>query len=396
MKAIGLLPVALLLVACGAGEVSLPTVTVEARDHRFVVRARGELVASESVPINLPGAVRMAFNIVWLIPEYSEVRQGQVIARFDDEEIRANRMDSELEVVKSDLQLQNFRRSATIDRTRIDHDAERVDGGLAISRAFEGVDTQYFSRNELIDALGDVDYLEVAGSYYDWQAMTHEQRSAAEEALIEAGRQGSQSKLDKQNAALDLIELRSPADGTFVYATTPWGDKLAKGQRVFAGRPVGLLPVRGKVRARLFVPESDAVGLAEGQPVSLRLDSAVEREFAATVSSVSSIASPRRRDDPQKFFVVEAEIAEVDPGLMRVGSNLEAEIVTSDIRDALLLPEQAVFFAADSAFVHVVDGNDSEIREVELGRRSPNLVEVTSGLTPGERISVVAPEGGTG
>jgi hypothetical protein len=226
--------------------------------------------------------------------------------------------------------------------------------------------------------------------------MTHEQRAAAEEALILAGRQGYQSKLDKQNAALDLIELRSPADGTFVYAKTPWGDKLAKGQRVFAGRPVGLLPVRGKVRARLYVPESDAVGLATGQPVSLRLDSAVDREFAATVSSVSSIASPRRRDDPQKFFVVEADIDTVDADLMRVGSSLEAEIVTSDIRDAYLLPEQAVFFAADAAYVYVVDGGNTETRQVELGRRSPSLVEVVAGLNPGERVSVVAPEGGAG
>jgi HlyD family secretion protein len=385
-----------LLAACDAQETTLPTVAVEARDYRFVVQARGELVASESVPITLPGKVRMGFNIAWLVPEYSEVKQGQVIARFDDEEIRADRIDSELEVVKSDLQLDNARRTAVIDRTRIDHDADRIDGERDISLAFVDVDQRYFSRNELIDALSDLDYLDVAGAYYDWQAMTHEQRAAAEEALILAGRQGYQSKLDKQNAALDLIELRSPADGTFVYATTPWGDKLAKGQRVFAGRPVGLLPVRGKVLARLYVPESDAVGLATGQPVSLRLDSAVERVFAATVSSVSSIASPRTRDDPQKFFVVEAAIDDVDPELMRVGSSLEAEIVTHEILDAFLLPEQAIFFADDAAFVYVVDGGDTEVREVELGRRSPSLVEIVSGIRAGERISVVAPEGGTG
>lgn len=396
MRLLAICAVALAVHGCASGESKLPTVAAESRDYRFLVRAEGELVPSESVAITLPGKVRMGFNIAWLVPEYSEVKAGQVIARFDDEEIRADRVDSELEVVKSDLELDTARRTADIDRTRIDHDADRIDGEKAISMAFVDVDTRYFSRNEIIDALSDLDYLEVADSYYDWQAMTHEQRSAAEEALILAGRQGAQSKLDKQNAALNMIELRSPADGTFVYAKTPWGDKLAKGQRVFAGRPVGLLPVRGKVVARLYVPESDAVGLATGQPVSLRLDSAVERVFTATVSSVSSIASPRTRDDPQKFFVVEAAIDDVDPDLMRVGSSLEAEIVTHEILDAFLLPEQAIFFADDAAFVYVVDGGDTEIRRVELGRRSPSLVEVVSGLKTGERISVVAPEGATG
>ncbi len=392
-RAAVLLP--LVVAGCGSEDSQLPTVEVAPKDYRFVVRADGELVASESVPINLPGNVRMGFNISWLIPEYSEVKAGQVIARFDDEEIRANRIDSELEVVKSDLKLDNFRRTADIDRTRIDHDSDRVDGEAEISMAYVDVDPRLFSRNEIIDALSDVDYLEVAGSYYDWQAMTHEQRTNAEEELILAGKQGHQSKLDKQNAALNLIELTSPADGTFVYARTPWGDKLAKGARVFAGRPVGLLPVRGKVRARLFVAESDAVGLAEGQAVTLRLDSAVEQAFSGRVISVSPVASPRTRQDPRKFFTVEADIDDVDPDLMRVGSSLEAEIVTNDIQNAFLLPEQSVFFTAESAFVYVVDGNDAETREVELGRRSPNLIEVVSGLTPGERVSVVAPEAGT-
>ncbi|MEM8940629.1 MAG: HlyD family efflux transporter periplasmic adaptor subunit [Pseudomonadota bacterium] len=380
------------LAACDTNDTAIPSVVVKRENHQFFVRAQGEVIASESIPISLPGRVRMAFNISWLIPEYSEVKRGQVVARFDDEEILASRVDSELGVVKSDLQLENYRRTADIDRTRIDHDASRVDGEKAITEAFAGIDTQYFSRNELIDLLGDVDYLEVAEGYYDWQATTHAQRAAAEESLIKSGRVSFQNKLDKQNAALGLIELKSPADGTFVYARTPWGAKLSKGQRVFAGRPVGLLPVRGKVRARLFVPESDAVGLEARQSVTFRLDSVVARQFTAKVSSVSSIASPRRRDDPQKFFVVEAEIDDVDPDLMRVGSSLQAEILTHEIESALFLPEQAVFFDKDSAYVYVVKGGEAEFRQVQLGRRSPNLVEVVDGLAAGERVSVIAPE----
>lgn len=381
------------LTACDSRETAPPVVVAQRSDHQLVVRARGEIIASESIPITLPGKVRMAFNIAWLIPEYSEVKKGQVIARFDDDEIRANRIDSELGVVKSEVELENFRRNAAIDRSRIDDEAQRVEGERDISMAFVDVDPRLFSRNEIIDALSDVDYLDVAGAYYEWQATTHEQRTQAEEAAIESGKQSFASKLAKQDAALNMIELRSPADGTFVYARTPWGQKVAKGQRVFAGRPVGLLPVRGKVRARLYVAESDAVGLAEGQSVTLRLDSAVEQAFAATVTSVSPVASPRGREDPRKFFTVEAALEEIDVSLMRVGSNLEAEIVTHDMRDAILLPEQTIYYETDQAFVTVIDGASSEKRPVTIGRRSPNLLEVTGGLEPGEQVSLVATDG---
>jgi hypothetical protein len=201
------------------------------------------------------------------------------------------------------------------------------------------------------------------------------------------------AKMEKQDSALQLMELRSPADGTFVYARTGWGGKIAKGRTVRAGMPVGMLPVKGKVRARLFVPESDAVGLAPGQKVRLRLDSAVDREFSATVDTVSPVASPRDRRDPQKFFRVEAGIDEVDAELMRVGSRLRAEIVTGEIERGIVVPAQAVFGDNGSTYVFRVDDGEPRRVEVDVGQRSPDLVEVVNGLAPGDRVSLAAPAG---
>ena len=104
--------------------------------------------------------------------------------------------------------------------------------------------------------------------------------------------------------------------------------------------PLGLLPVRGKVRARLFVPQADAVGLAKSQVVRIRLNAASDKEFAAVVESVSPIATPRNRADPQEFFSVEALIESVDPDLMRVGSQLRATIVTGNIEQGFGVPAQ--------------------------------------------------------
>ena len=382
-----------IVLACSDTSTRQPVVQVEPRDHTFIIRARGELIASESITIRLPDDVLMSFNIAWMVPEYSEVSRGQVIIRFDDSEVLSSREYSILEVATQDLHLETHSRTSAVARTMIDHEASRVDEEKDIAQNFVEVDPMLFSRNEIIDALGDLDFLEVQGTYFTWQADTHDQRSDAERHRISASRDASQSKLDKQNSALAVIELTSPADGTFVYARTPWGQKLSRGQRAFAGRPVGMLPLRGKVRARIFVPEVDAIGLEVGLPVLLRLDSDVGREFNARISTVSPVATPRHREDPLKYFVVEAEFDEVDADLMRVGSNLTAVITTAIIKDAFLLPQQAVFFEEDASYVYVLDGSEQVAREVSLGRRSPTLVEVTSGLTPGELVSV-APEGG--
>ena len=381
----------LVLTACSAGDETLPSFEVSGMDAEFAVTAHGELVASESLPIALPGSIRMAFNIAWMAPEFSEIKKGDVIARFDDVQIRQDREETSLNVAKSEFKLANTERSGELERTRIDHEALRVDGERDISEAYEDVDERLFSRNELIDALSDLEFLDVQAGFLDWQFDTFDQRTEAERNMILAERQGELTKLEVQDTALGMMELRSPADGTFVYARSPWGEKLGKGKTVFPGRPIGLLPVKGKVNARLFVPEADAVGLEVGLPVRFRLDSASDREFTARIETVSPVASPRNRTDPQKFFSVDATIDEVDADLMRVGSRLRAEIITADVDDGFIVPTQAVYGDGDNAFVYVVNGSKSERRPVTLGRRSPDLVEITAGIDSGDRVSLVLP-----
>lgn len=382
---------ALSVVACSDPDSDVPAVIASDTSTNLVVRADGELVASESLPIALPGSIRMGFNIAWMAPEFSEVRKGEVIARFDDVQIALDREATALNVAKSEFKLANTERTSDLELTRIGHESLRVEGEREITETYEDVDERMFSRNEIIDALSDLEYLGAQASFLDWQFDTFDQRAQAEQNMINAERAGEMSKLEKQDMALNMMELRSPADGTFVYARTPWGEKLGKGKTVFPGRPIGLLPVRGKVKARLFVPENDAVGLEEGQLVRLRLDAATEREFTASVTSVSPVASPRNRTDPQKFVTVEAGIDDVDVDLMRVGNRLRAEIITGRVEDGFVLPAQAVHGDSSNAYVYVLRGQRAERRDVTLGRRSPDRVEITGGLSAGDRISLVLP-----
>ncbi|MEM9690491.1 MAG: hypothetical protein AAF917_13545, partial [Pseudomonadota bacterium] len=283
MKKLTLILICGAVAACGSETSSGPSLLAEKTTTELVVPAKGELIASESMPISVPGGIRMAFNIAWIAPEFSDIRKGDVIARFDDVDVRLQQATTELAVAKSDFQLAGVDRGEGIERNRIDDEAIRVEGERVISESFATVDERLMSRNEMIDALSDLDYLDVEAAYLDWQEQTFEQRTTAERNLILAERAGEASKLEKQQTALSMMELRSPADGTLVYARTGWGQKISKGGTVFAGRPVAFLPIRGKVKAKLYVPELDAVGIEIGQPVRVRLDSAAEQEFGARI-----------------------------------------------------------------------------------------------------------------
>ncbi len=381
------------LSGCGAESSQLPGIVVDTSNTELTVSAHGELVASESMPVALPPGIRMGFNIAWMAPEFSEVKKGEVVARFDETQIIETRRTTATAVAKSDFKLSDLSRVGDLEQVRIDHEAERVEGERDITETFANVDQRLLSRNEIIDALSDVDYLNVEAAFLQWQWETFDQRSQAERAAIIAQQEGERQKLAKQDQALSMMELRSPADGTFIYASTPWGAKLGKGKRVFPGMPVGLLPIKGKVRARLFVSESDAVGLEAGQPVRFRLDSAPDQQFNAVVASVSAVASPLKREEPQKFFTVEADISDIDVELMRVGSRLRGEIVTGQLDEAIVIPSQAVYTDAGVSYVYVDGGDTPDRREISIGSRGPDIVEVSDGLNAGERVLLVAPAG---
>ena len=55
------------------------------------------------------------------------------------------------------------------------------------------------------------------------------------------------------------------------------------------------------------------------------------------------------------------------------------------------MPAQSVHGDGNNAHVYVMSGGRYEERAVRLGKRSPDLIELLSGVEPGERVSLVTP-----
>jgi len=102
--------------------------------------------------------------------------------------------------------------------------------------------------------------------------------------------------------------------------------------------------------------------------------------FDGTVTSVGSRVDPVTRS-----VRVRAEIANPD-GKLRPGMLLTVDL-TMEARDTVIIPEAAVVPSQGRQFVFVVDEESIARRvEVEVGRRRPGLVEVVSGVVPGQRV----------
>ena len=135
------------------------------------------------------------------------------------------------------------------------------------------------------------------------------------------------------------------------------------------------------VWAELDVPESEVARVAVGQEVVLTLDAVPGRELKGKIGYVAPSVDPHTR-------TVMARLGLPNPdGALRAQMFGQARIAVEPDRPAVMIPRSAIQRAKDVqlAFVRLAE-DQFETRRIKLGINEGELVEVTTGLKPGEDI----------
>jgi hypothetical protein len=170
------------------------------------------------------------------------------------------------------------------------------------------------------------------------------------------------------------------------------GEKFRVGMNAYSGMKLGSLPDLSVMEAKLYVLESEASGLKEGLPVSVILDYEPGRVFAGKVAGIDTIAKPLSEDSPLKYFETRVRLDVTDPGLMKPGIQVRASIFVEKLAGVIAVPNQALVFEADKAFVLVRKGGRVQRRPVDMGARSLTQTVITKGLEAGGRILLGQPQ----
>lgn len=155
------------------------------------------------------------------------------------------------------------------------------------------------------------------------------------------------------------------------------------GQVLSAGTPVLRLALDGPRDAVFSVPEDrlGAVRALIGQPgaVKLRLWGQTD-ESPATVREVSAAADPTTRT-----FLVKADVGRTP---VRLGQTASIRIAEPRRDDAIRLPLAAVVEAKGQSVVWLLDTATMKVRQqpVQVGGADGNLVLIAAGLKPGDRV----------
>jgi RND family efflux transporter MFP subunit len=127
------------------------------------------------------------------------------------------------------------------------------------------------------------------------------------------------------------------------------------------------------------VAEEDIPRVKVGQAVLLRTDAFKDRPLDGTVRDITPMG-----DTATKTFRIRIALPDDTP--LHFGMSVEANIVTREAKDVLLVPNEAVI---GGAVFSVANGRIVR-RPVETGIRGTRLTEVRTGLAEGDRIAVPA------
>jgi len=200
----------------------------------------------------------------------------------------------------------------------------------------------------------------------------------------------SRQALDEARANLDIVrarvrEARVMLDRTVIRApfTALAGlRKVSPGAYVRKGDDIVSLAAIDQLNLDVRVPEVYLPLVKIGQPISLTVDALPGQRFAGKVYAMEPVV-----DLATRGALVRARIpnprGQLTPGMFaRVTADLGSR------PNAVVVPEQALLPRGGKSFVYKVVQGKAELIPVELGRRDPGQVEVTSGLSAGDTIVV--------
>jgi len=172
--------------------------------------------------------------------------------------------------------------------------------------------------------------------------------------------------------------ITSPIAGTVALRQVRYGEAVSPGQLAF--QVVDLTALRVEVN----LPEKDLGRLRVGQQARIRSEILAETdEVPGRLERISPVVDPLTG-------TVKVTVA-VDPGqrLLRPGMFVNIDIVVDTHEEARLIPKRALVYDEGEPLAFVVKDNVVSRTPLELGFADRDLVEVTSGLEPGDMVVTV-------
>lgn len=312
-----------------------------------------------------------------LVEDGATVARGQLLAVLSNAELQLNVLARQTEVTQqiNDMRTQEL----ALERNRISTQGSLYDAEFQLSKMKRQVDRDaalaangWVSKKALGDSQDEYRFqrnrLDLAKRSKD----TDERLQASQLKQIRASAAQLQTSLTVARSNLDSLNVRAPVAGQLSAFSLQVGQSMSRGERL------GQIDSPGRNKLTAGVDEFYLGRVQAGQTASLDVGG---KTYALKVAKIYPTVKNGE-------FDVDLVFTRGEPAGIQRGQTLQTRLTLGDPTKSLLLPAGSFYNDTGGAWVFVVtpDGKTAEKRNVRLGRRNSQSIEVLDGLQAGERV----------
>jgi RND family efflux transporter MFP subunit len=196
-------------------------------------------------------------------------------------------------------------------------------------------------------------------------------------SLAEAEIERARAVLNLAKEKLRKTKIYSPLSGVVKEKKVSAGDYAKNGTNLF------VIIQNNLIKLTFTVTEKDVGKLRKGQDVILKVDALPDKEFEGKVNIIYPSLEERTRT-----LQVEA-IVPNHHGLLKPSFFAHVTLYTGTARDTIVIPITSLLYEAEKVKVFVVEGDKAKEKEVRLGGKYGEMMEIVEGLKEGEEVVVV-------
>lgn len=375
------------------------TIVIEPQSLTTVVNITGNLGPKQEVEVTSPISGKVALVNV---PYGAKVEAGQSLLGLDVTDVLIQQRDAEANFIRARERLQEVenwtdsveasraRRSVTkarIDladgKRRLDETSFLLERGVIPSSEMESAKRNYEGR-----------VLDLEAAEQDLAVILAKGTSDSRIARLELA--NATTRLEELEQTLQLAEIKAPIEGIVMRppATSSRDSQqanLVAGKEVVIGEHLLTIGDTSGLSVNGQVDEVDVVQIRVGNPVKVTGEAFPGLVLHGSIARVSSEATVVNDGRSLPYFETVAVIDSLTPtqlAALRIGMSVVLEVVVREDSEVLLIPVEAVEFVEGETVVTVVRADDAQRVVVSTGMTTLESVEVTSGLSPGDKIRV--------
>jgi len=372
------------------------TAVVARRDLSATVTATGTIKAMVGAEVKvgsrIPGRVEeLAVQVG------DRVKTGQVIARLEQDDLRAAVERARADLAADEAKLLTVRNGARAQ------EIQTVEAAVRQAEANRLLAQVNLERYEQLYQDGGIALQVVDTAARDYDVASAQLRSAREQLSLTRDKytaedlQYAEAQVQQARAALRIAEatlgyatITAPMRGVVASVSTQQGETVTSGSAAAQAPTFVTIIDLNRLQVDAYVDETDIGKVRVGQEATFGVDAYPDKEFRGKVTAIYPKALIQ-----QNVVTYDVVIA-IDnrEGLLRPDMTTNTTITVAKREKVLAIPNQAVRRENGDRVVFVLDGDRLVRRPVKTGWKDKTYTEILSGLKEGERVIVGEVESG--